>query len=64
MSEESQLIYKLRIVTFEAEVVWHEEFGGALPAEALARARIELPSDGIELSLRESGISPRVALRS
>jgi hypothetical protein len=46
---------KWMIVTFEAEVVWHEEFGGALPAEAFARPRVELPSDGIEWSRREAG---------
>lgn len=43
------------IVTFEAKVIWHEEFGGALPAEAFARSGVELPGDGIELSLRETG---------
>ena len=42
-------------MTFEAEVVWHEEFGGALPAETFSRPSVELPSDGIELSLREVG---------
>ena len=42
-------------VSFEAEIVWHEEFGGALPAEAFGRPGVELPSDGIKLSLREAG---------
>ena len=46
---------KLMIMTFETEVVWHEEFGGALPAESFSRPSVELPSDGIELSLREVG---------
>jgi hypothetical protein len=40
---------RLMIVTFEAEVVWHEEFGWALPVEAFVRPCVELPSDGIEL---------------
>jgi hypothetical protein len=33
----------------------HDQFGRALPSEALARPGVELPGDGIELFLAEPG---------
>src|SRR5258706_77096 len=36
----------------EVEGRWHEEFGGTLPAEALAGSGVELPGDVIEFGLR------------
>ena len=39
----------------EVEGLWHKQFGRTPEVEALARSRIELPGNGIEVGLRESG---------
>lgn len=51
----SQKPYELMMLSFEAEVVRHEEFGGALRTEAFAQSGIEVPSHGIGLLVREAG---------
>src|SRR5258706_15433909 len=43
---------ELMMMLKELEGRWHEEFGGTLPAEALAGAGVELPGDVIEFGLR------------
>src|SRR5258707_1496730 len=43
---------ELMMMLKEVEGRWHEEFGGTLPAEALAGSGVELPGDVIEFGLR------------
>ena len=39
----------------EVERLWHEHFNGASKVEALSWPSVELPGNGIEFGLRESG---------
>lgn len=39
----------------EVEGLWHEQFGGTLPAEGFSWPSVELPGHGIEFGLSEAG---------